>query len=67
MYLDYLKMSSSLEILNNDPKLNNEPIDPSQLSKRLLKCSHKKKKILSLYVCVFEESDLTMSMSTVYL
>lgn len=67
IYLNYLKMSPSFEILYNDLKLSNEWIDPAQLSKKLPKYSHKKNKIFPLYTCVFEEYNQTMSMSAVNL
>lgn len=57
-------MRSSYERLNNGPKLNNESMDPAQLIKA---SAQPQEKNCLCYMCVIEESYLTMSVSTVYL
>lgn len=57
-------MNFSLEVLNNAPNLDNEPIVPTQLSERLQKYQMKNK-ILTQDIYLSEESDLAMNISAV--
>lgn len=57
-------MNFTLEVLNNAPNLDNEPIAPAQLSERLQKYQMKNK-ILTQDMYLSEESDLAMNLSAI--